>query len=85
MSGVLLDGMPVLTLASVHPVSGCPHTVGSRPRPCTSIRWQAGTHSVLIDGVPALSEGSAAQCFTDDLIPQGAPHVAAVQQGVVCR
>lgn len=84
-SDVLLDGMPMLTLASIHPVSGCPHTVSGRPQPCTSIRWRTGTRSVLIDGMPALLENSAGECFTDELVPQGAPHVAAVQQGVVCR
>jgi uncharacterized Zn-binding protein involved in type VI secretion len=85
LSGVLLDGMPVPTVGTTYPVTGCPYMVGGMPRPCTSVRWRAGTPSVLIDGVPALAEGCAAECFTDDLIPQGTPHVAAVQQGVVCR
>ncbi len=85
LTGVLLDGQPVLTTATTFSVSGCQYTVGGRPQPCTSVRWRSDAAGVLIDGAAALSEGAAAECFTHDLIPQGKPHVAALQQGVVCR
>lgn len=84
---VQVDGVPVVTAADQFMVSGCPHTVGGRPQPCTSIRWTAAARSddVTIDGVPVLLDTSAAMCFSAGLVPQGPPVVAPVHQGVSSR
>ena len=82
-NGVRIDGAPVATAADVFTVSGCPHSVGHLPQPCTSIRWtpQSNSGAVLIDGVPVLLDTTAAMCFSAGLVPQGPPVVASVHQG----
>ncbi|MCC5031712.1 hypothetical protein DMH02_000140 [Streptomyces sp. WAC 00631] len=93
-SAVRMDGLPLMTAADVHTVSGCGHTDGGRPSPCTSVRWSAngGRDAVTVDGAPVLLDTAAsrAQCLSNALLPQGAPLVAGsgpgtAQQGVVCR
>ncbi|AZS76633.1 hypothetical protein DDE74_24455 [Streptomyces lydicus] len=81
--GVCVDGVPVATAANVFTVSGCPHSVGGRPQPCTSVRWTpaGGGDELRIGGVPVLLDTSAAMCFSAGLVPQGPPVVASVQQG----
>ncbi|WP_327224983.1 hypothetical protein OG229_14845 [Streptomyces platensis] len=81
--GVRVDGVPVATVADLFTVSGCPHSVGGRPQPCTSVRWSSagGGDEIRIDGVPVLLDTSAAMCFSAGLVPQGPPVVASVQQG----
>lgn len=80
--GVRIDGAPVATTADLFTVSGCPHTVGHRPVPCTSIRWTptAGEDAVRVDGVPVLLDTAAAMCFSAGPVPQGPPVVASVHQ-----
>lgn len=80
---VQVDGAPVATAADLFTVSGCTHTVGHHPQPCTSIRWMPGADSdaVRVDGVPVLLDTSAAMCFSAGLVPQGPPVVASVHQG----
>lgn len=94
-SAVRMDGLPLMTAADVHTVSGCGHTDGGRPSPCTSVRWSAGgggRDAVAVDGAPVLLDTAAAraQCLSDALLPQGAPLVAGprsgtAQRGVECR
>ncbi|MCC3652171.1 hypothetical protein LIX60_11960 [Streptomyces sp. S07_1.15] len=94
-SAVRLDGLPLMTAADVHTVSGCGHTAGGRPSPCTSVRWSAGgggRDAVTVDGAPVLLDTAASrgQCLSDALLPQGAPLVAGTgsetaQRGVECR
>ncbi|GAU64941.1 putative hypothetical protein [Streptomyces sp. NBRC 110611] len=84
---VLIDGASVVTAAEVITVSGCPHSVDRRPRPCTTIRWppDADDHAVRVDGVPVLLTGSTGgatgMCFSADLVPQGPPVIASVHRG----
>jgi hypothetical protein len=80
---VLIDGVSVVTAAEVFTVSGCPHSVGRRPRPCATVRWppDAGDHAVCVDGVPVLLDTAAGMCFSADLVPQGPPVIASVLQG----
>lgn len=82
-SAVRIDGAPVVTAVDLFTVSGCPHSLGHRPQPCTTIRWTPHTHNdaVRIDGVPVLLDTTAAMCFSAGLVPQGPPVVASVHQG----
>jgi hypothetical protein len=82
-AGVRIDGAPVATAADPFTVSGCPHSVGHQPQPCTSVRWMPGAESdaVRVDGVPVLLDSTAAMCFSAGLVPQGPPVVTSVHQG----
>ncbi|MFJ9415738.1 hypothetical protein ACIRPT_16410 [Streptomyces sp. NPDC101227] len=81
--GPRIDGAPMATAADLFVVSGCPHSVGHRPQPCTSLRWTpaGGDDTVRVDGVPVLLDTTAAMCFSAGLVPQGPPLVASVHQG----
>ncbi|GAA2431336.1 hypothetical protein [Streptomyces macrosporus] len=83
--GVLVDGLPAATGASVHTVTGCRHTVDGVPVPCTTIRWTPAPGGVLVDGSPLLSEGTPGLCFTAGLVPQGPAVVTpTAMEGVSC-
>ncbi|GAA1920875.1 hypothetical protein GCM10009716_31900 [Streptomyces sodiiphilus] len=84
-SRVLVNGEPVASAADFYTVTGCPHTVGGTPRPCTTVRWTTGTGRVLVNGSAALLQGSAAQCYSASQVPQGPPAVSVVQQRVTGR
>ncbi|MEU5213463.1 hypothetical protein [Streptomyces sp. NPDC020742] len=73
----------MVSAGDVFTISGCPHTVGGRPRPCSDLRWTpaADGDAVRVDGVPVLLDTTAAMCFSAGPVPQGPPVVASVQQG----
>ncbi|MFG2226863.1 hypothetical protein [Streptomyces sp. NPDC048644] len=81
---VLMGGLPVRTAGEVLTVVGCRHTVDGVPAPCASVRWTADGDSVLINGVPVVTDSTAGMCFTAGLVPQGPPVVAVVRGGVMC-
>ncbi|TQK42940.1 hypothetical protein FBY35_4385 [Streptomyces sp. SLBN-118] len=84
-SGVRIDGHPVPTAEDVFTVSGCRHTVGGVPVPCTTVRWTPDRNGVLVDGRAVLLESTSALCFSAALVPQGPPVVAASARGVSSR
>ncbi|MFC9944571.1 hypothetical protein [Streptomyces pratensis] len=84
-AAVRLDGLPVHTVSDAFVVTGCPHTVGGVPHPCSTVRWSPGKDGVRVDGVPVLLHTSTAQCFSAALVPQGPPVVNADLRGVTCR
>lgn len=79
---VLLDGRPVATDAGAYVVTGCTHTAGGTPSPCTGVHWSADRDGVLVDGAPVLLDGTHASCVAAQLLPQGRPVVAQVHRGV---
>ncbi|MGP3999972.1 PAAR domain-containing protein [Streptomyces sp. 8N706] len=84
-SRVLVNGRPVASVADTVTVTGCPYTVGNKPQPCTSVRWSGTSGRVRVHGSPALLQGSTAQCYSAEQIPQGPPTVSVVQQRAVGR
>ncbi|MEU5716802.1 hypothetical protein AB0G71_13615 [Streptomyces sp. NPDC020403] len=85
-AAVRLDGLPVHTASDAFVVTGCPHTVGGVPHPCTTVRWSPlPGGGVRVDGVSVLLDTSAAQCLGAALVPQGPPVVVAALRGVTCR
>lgn len=79
---VLADGGPILLETDVHPVVGCPFTVGPKYSPCVRIEWAAGASSVTVGGVPVLVQTSIGKCIGIEGAPQGLAIVASTQAKV---
>lgn len=82
---VMADGAPVLVETDVHPVVGCPFTVGPKYSPCVQIRWSAGAAQTAIDGVPALVQSSIGLCLSPESAPQGVAVIASTQMKASAR
>jgi hypothetical protein len=68
---VFSRGAPVLLETDVHPVAGCPFTLGPKYSPCIRITWKAGQTDTLADGVPVLCVTSIGTCYNAEGAPQG--------------
>jgi hypothetical protein len=64
---VLVNGIPVVTMASPHAVVGCPF-VPPANGPCVTAQWVVGATRVLAGGFPVLLQTSQAVC-----VPTGTP------------
>jgi uncharacterized Zn-binding protein involved in type VI secretion len=81
---VLVNGMPVATLADMGTVAGCVFTVpGPKPQPCVTARWLVPATRVLINGTPALIQTSTGICQSVEQIPQGPPTITVTQTRVI--
>lgn len=80
-----IGGAPVATAGHAFTVTGCPHAEGGSARPCTTVRFTADGGGILADGRPVLMSTSSAQCYADDLTPQGPPVAGAAPQGVMTQ
>jgi hypothetical protein len=72
------DG-PILLESDVHPVVGCPFTVGTKYSPCVRIEWSAGTSAVTSGGTSLLVETSTGRCIGIEGTTQGIAIVVATQ------
>ncbi len=79
---IMADGAFVLIESDVHPVAGCPFTIGPKYSPCVQIRWSGGAAQTAIDGVPALVESSIGLCLSPEGAPQGTAVIASAQMKV---
>jgi len=79
---VLVNGMPVATVADQCLVAGCAFTVGPKPQPCVRVQWLVPAARVLINGQPALLQTSTGLCLSPEQIPQGPPNIVATQPRV---
>ncbi|TVR51413.1 MAG: hypothetical protein EA425_06960 [Puniceicoccaceae bacterium] len=81
---VLASGQPVATLADQYLVAGCAFTLpGGKPQPCMRVQWLVPASRVLVNGAPAILQGSSGLCLSAEQIPQGPPIVAATQPRVL--
>lgn len=76
---VRVDNGFVLLESDVHPIAGCPFTVGPKYSPCVRIQWSAGAARVKIQGTPALVVSSIGQCLGAEGAIQGVALVAQTQ------
>jgi hypothetical protein len=76
---VTAGGAPVLVQTDIHPVVGCPFTVGPKYSPCVRIEWSGGSPKVTIDGTPALVQLSIGRCIGAEGAPQGVAIVVQTQ------
>lgn len=79
------DGAPVLLETDVHPVVGCPFTIGLKYSPCVQIRWSGGAARAGINGVPALVQSSIGLCLSPEGAPQGVATIASTQLKVAAQ
>jgi hypothetical protein len=71
---VLVNGMPVATLASPYVVAGCALT-GTPVPPCVTAQWITGATRVLAAGVPVLLNLGQSVC-----VPTGTPLLVVATQ-----
>jgi hypothetical protein len=76
---VLAGGAPVLLETDVHPVVGCPFTIGPKYSPCIRIEWTAGASKATVNGTPVLVQSSIGKCISPEGAPQGVAVVANTQ------
>jgi hypothetical protein len=68
---VTVDGTPALLESDIHPVVGCPFTVGPKYSPCIRIEWTAGAAKVTINETKVLVRSSIGKCINAEGAPQG--------------
>src|SRR5262245_53567207 len=59
---VLVNGMPVVTMATQHVIAGCPFVPPAGNGPCVTAQWLVGAARVLAGGAPVLLQTSVALC-----------------------
>lgn len=65
---VLVNGMPIVTMAAPHAVAGCRFAPGGAASPCVTAQWMTGATRVMAAGQPVLLLDSQAVC-----VPNGTP------------
>lgn len=68
---LMVDNLPALLETDVHPVVGCPFTVGPKYQPCVRIEWAAGAAKLSVNGVKVLVRSSIGKCFSAENVLQG--------------
>ena len=81
----MADGAPVLLESDVHPVVGCPFTIGPKYSPCVTITWSGGASKAAVDGVPALVQSSIGMCKSPEGAPQGIAIIDSKQTKVTAQ
>ena len=79
---LMVDNAPALLETDVHPVVGCPFTVGPKYQPCVRIEWSAGSAKVGVNGVKALVRTSVGKCISAEGALQGVAVVVNTQMKV---
>lgn len=81
-SSLMADGSLVLLESDVHPVAGCPFTVGVVYMPCVAVEWEAGATSLSVNGTGVLTETSIGKCLNASQAPQGVAIVSNAAQSL---
>ncbi len=76
---VFAQGAPALLESDIHPVVGCPFTVGPKYSPCIRIEWAGGTARSTADGTPELNQTSVGTCFNAEGATQGVAIIVSTQ------
>lgn len=79
---LLVDNLPALLETDIHPVVGCPFTVGTKYQPCVRIQWSAGSTKATVNGVAVLVRSSIGQCYSAEGAVQGMAIVGNTQTKV---
>jgi uncharacterized Zn-binding protein involved in type VI secretion len=80
---VLVNGMPVATVADQFLVSGCPFNISGKPQPCLRVQWLMPATRVLVNGQPAILQTSNGLCLSPESVPNGPANPVTVQPRVV--
>jgi len=76
---VFAGGAPVLLESDIHPVAGCPFTIGPKYSPCVRIEWTAGASKVTVNGIKPLVQSSVGKCYSPESALQGVAIVVNTQ------
>lgn len=76
---VMADNAFALLESDVHPVVGCPFTVGTKYSPCVRIEWTAGASKMKSNGIKVLIRSSVGKCINAESAPQGVAIIATTQ------
>lgn len=79
---VLVNGMPVATIADQFMIAGCVFTVGPKPQPCLTVQWLVPAARVMVNGSPPVLQTSSGLCLGPEQAPQGLPTIASTQPRV---
>ena len=70
---------PVLLESDIHPIVGCPFTVGPKYSPCVRIEWSGGAGKAAANGVPILIQSSIGKCIGVEGAMQGVATIVNTQ------
>ncbi len=70
---------PALLVSDIHPVVGCPFTVGPKYSPCLQVEWTAGATRASVRGTAVLIKTSIGKCINAESAPQGIAMIANTQ------
>ena len=76
---VKIDGAPALLETDIHPVVGCPFTVGPKYQPCIRIEWTCGATMCKVNETGVLVQSSLGKCISAEGAIQGVAIVAQTQ------
>jgi hypothetical protein len=79
---IFVDNAPVLLESDIHPVVGCPFTVGTKYSPCVRIEWSAGANQVTVDGAAVLVQSNIGKCINAEGATQGVATIINTQMKV---
>ncbi len=83
---VVVSTQPIATAANlINVMPGCPFFVGTKPQPCTTVKWLNVSTRVMVAGQPVLlqaSPGPGAGIALSGIIPNGPPVVSQMQMRV---
>ena len=82
---VTVDGAPALLESDIHPVVGCPFTVGPKYSPCIRIEWTAGAAKATINDTKVLVKSSIGKCINGEGAPQGLALIMNTQMKVTAQ
>ena len=82
---VTVEGAPALLESDIHPVVGCPFTVGPKYSPCIRIEWAAGAAKVKINDTKVLVRSSIGKCINAEGAPQGMALILNTQMKVTAQ
>ena len=75
---VLVDGMPIATIAAPYTVAGCAFAPPAGNGPCVTAQWVVGALQVLSQGQPVAIMTGVAAC-----VPTGTPLLPVMAQTLV--
>ena|SRR5688572_17458239 len=76
---VRAGGAFVLLQTDIHPVVGCPFTVGLKYQPCIKIEWSGGATKSKVNCAQPLLQTSIGTCYSPENAPQGVATVVNTQ------
>jgi hypothetical protein len=80
---LMIAGNPALTINDTFVVAGCANVDASgNPAPCLIVQWPTPPPTVLINGIPALTQTSFGLCMAAGGLPQGPVRIAVTQPRV---